>query len=139
MSQAREFEALQHLWPNFSKSEIDCNCEQCGHELWDQKYGASMPEYLINALVRLQALREEWGKAMVMNSAHRCVSHNANVRGKSRSKHLDIAFDVRIPWNEQEEFKRLALEHGFNGIGLYPNDGFVHIDDLREYLTQWNG
>ena len=76
----------------------------------------------------LQDLRDLWGKPMVINSGHRCKSHNAKVGGTEGSQHLKIAFDCVCPKPEQDDFINMAIEAGFNGIGRYPTRGFVHID-----------
>ncbi len=140
MSQASEYAKHQHLFPKFGKSEIDCNCDDCNHELWDaEEHGEIMPEYFLKAMVRLQALRDAWGKPLVITSGHRCKAHNKRVGGASRSKHLMVAFDVVMPAEYQEIFSKTAVAVGFNGIGTYPTKGFVHLDDLREEFTTWEG
>jgi len=85
---------------------------------------------------KLLALREAWGKPLVINSAYRCKLHNEAEGGKPKSLHLhgravDIAF---ADSEEREEFIALAKTFGFNGIGRGAN--FLHIDD-RAVGAEW--
>lgn len=111
-------------WPyeNFTKHEV--SCKHCGEFYYDAP-----------AMDKLQRLRDLWGRPLVINSGHRCKSHNANVGGAPGSQHLKLAFDVRMPKatasrvsgsHSQQEFVRLARQVGFTGIGVY--NSFVHLD-----------
>ena len=111
-------------WENFSPDEIACRC--CG-ELWVGS-GTKVPVYLKHAMDKLQELRNKWGKPIIVNSGHRCIEHNTEVGGASKSQHLAIAFDCVCPRNEQEAFAKLALEVGFHVARPYPDNGFVHLD-----------
>lgn len=125
-------------WKYFTPQEISCKGKTCGclGELWNsEEYGEKMPNYLKLALDKLDLLRERWGKPIILNSAHRCVKHNASVGGAKNSQHLKIAFDCRMPKEEQEAFIALALECGFTGIGVYEN--FVHLDLGKK--RKWKG
>ena len=102
-------------WPykNFTKHEV--SCKHCGEFYHDT-----------NAMDKLQLLRDLWGRPIVINSGHRCHSHNFNVGGSPTSQHLKIAFDCAMPRAQQHEFKRLAEQAGFTGIGTY--NTFIHLD-----------
>ncbi|MDL2307276.1 D-Ala-D-Ala carboxypeptidase family metallohydrolase [Desulfovibrio sp. OttesenSCG-928-C06] len=102
-------------WVDFAPREV--SCRHCG-ELY-----LAAPE-----LWALQRLRTLLGRPIVLNSAHRCVQHNAVVGGAPASRHLGLAFDCRCPADGQEHFCRLARQAGFTGIGRYPGRGFVHLD-----------
>lgn len=102
-------------WPHFTPAEI--SCKHCGEMYLDT---ASMDA--------LERLRASWGQAIILNSAHRCVTHNKAVDGTPNSQHLKIAFDCRCPKDQQAAFANAARGAGFGGIGYYPNRGFVHID-----------
>lgn len=111
-------------WKNFAPKEISCrHCD----ELWAGSVNDA-PLYFKQAMDKLQELRNKWGKPIIVNSGHRCVEHNAEVGGASKSQHLVIAFDCVCPRNEQEAFAKLALEVGFHVARPYPNNGFVHLD-----------
>ena len=129
---------MEWKWKYFKPEEIACKGKicRCGRELWDKaEYGENMPNYLKGALDTLDMLRGKWGKPIVLNSAHRCAKHNASVGGAKNSRHLKIAFDRRVPKQEQEAFIALAEECGFTGIGVYEN--FVHLDLGKK--RKWKG
>lgn len=109
-------------WKNFAPKEI--GCKHCG-ELWTTN---EMPDYFVRAMDNLQKLRDNWGKPIIINSGHRCKVYNRAVGGASQSQHLAIAFDCRVPKNEQTDFCKLALAVGFNVARPYPDRGFVHLD-----------
>ena len=100
-------------WKDFSPEEIACR--HCGELHID-------PE----SMDCLQHLRDLWGKAVIINSGHRCPTHNRAVGGKVGSRHLKIAFDCACPKAEQAAFIARARAVGFTGIGRYPT--FVHLD-----------
>lgn len=102
-------------WSHFPPKEV--SCRHCG-ELY-------MDEPSLDALERLRTL---WGKPIILNSAHRCRTHNSNIGGAKASQHLKIAFDCRCERHQQAEFARLALEAGFSVARAYPANGFVHLD-----------
>ena len=122
-------------WPHFKPRELTCRC--CG-ELWAGD-SPDMPEEYEEVLDMLEELRELYGKPMVINSGHRCAAHNAEVGGDKSSQHLEIAFDVRVPREDQERFVNLAARVGFTGIGRYPERGFVHLDAGTSFARRWWG
>jgi uncharacterized protein YcbK (DUF882 family) len=85
---------------------------------------------------RLEALRQDWGKALSPTSGARCKFWNRIVGGAEHSQHLvghaaDFTFGDR---STVEKFAALAEKHGFNGIGT--GSSLVHIDD-REVPARW--
>ena len=111
------FSKCRELWPwtNFSPKEVAC--KHCGEMVLDR-----------DAMDALQTLREDWGKPIVLTSAHRCTTHNRKVGGTEGSQHLHIAFDCACPASDQAAFVEFARQAGFTGIGRYPKRGFVHLD-----------
>ena len=103
----------QWPWANFTQREVACPC--CGELYLDA-----------DSMDAIQALRDDWGEAIIINSGHRCAKHNAAVGGAPNSQHLKIAFDCACPKAEQESFIILAKDAGFTGIGRYLT--FVHLD-----------
>lgn len=81
---------------------------------------------------KLQALRSDFKKAMVVTSAIRSKEHNDAIGGAVRSMHLTrpcVAVDIDTSkWNSAQLYKfiDLVFEHGFTGIGIDKN--FVHLD-----------
>ena len=56
-------------------------------------------------LVRLEELREAWGRPLLLTSGYRCDPHNARVGGVPKSAHrLGLAADVAVPGEDQEAF-----------------------------------
>lgn len=106
-------------WPNFTSREVSCNC--CGEYFHDHK-----------SLTALQLLRDRWGKPIIINSGHRCPSHNREIQGAPRSYHLKIAFDCRCPAEEQDAFATAARIVGFKGIIQYRSKGIVHLDTRKD-------
>lgn len=117
-----QFSDAEWPWKNFTPEEIGCRC--CG-ELWT---GDQMPEEFIDAMNKLQALRDEWNEPIPINSGHRCIKHNAKVGGAPKSQHLIIAFDCAVPVEKQIAFCELAMQAGFHVARAYPDKGFVHLD-----------
>lgn len=75
----------------------------------------------------LQKIREIAGKAVVINSAYRTVSHNKKQGGASNSYHLyGRAFDIKSSGLTVDEICAIANTLGVKGIIKYSN--FVHID-----------
>jgi zinc D-Ala-D-Ala carboxypeptidase len=108
----------QHLWrwPNFSPAEIACR-------------GTGQLKLHLEALDKLQALRDRLGKPLIVLSAYRSPEHNRKVGGAPRSKHMDgTAFDVAMTNHDPVAFEAAARAVGFLGFGFYPRSGFIHID-----------
>src|SRR6478736_3199445 len=109
---------VRRATPHFLVDELACRC--CGL--------FTMPAQM---LVFLEDVREEYGRAMVINSAQRCKAHNAKVGGKPNSAHvLGLAVDVKIgDGYERNRLIRAAIKHGVEGIGVYAS--FIHIDIMK--------
>lgn len=103
-------------WKNFSPAEIACR-------------GTGQIKLHPEALDRLQALRDQLGKPLIVRSAYRSPEHNRNVGGAPRSKHMDgTAFDIAMGNHDPVKFAEAARAVGFLGFGTYPRSGFMHID-----------
>ena len=115
-------------YPNFTVTEVECPC--CNKNGVDE-----------DALAKLQALRDEMGRGLKINSAYRCAKHNDSVGGGTRSQHLlGKAFDISVRgWPQEERMKMVeaAEEIGFTGFGYY--DNFLHADTgpARFWNTPW--
>jgi zinc D-Ala-D-Ala carboxypeptidase len=78
-------------------------------------------------LEKLDALRDKWGRPMVVNSGLRCRWWNEKVRGAKRSMHLvGKAVDIRANKNDAVAIAALAESMGFGGVEI--GKGFVHVD-----------
>jgi uncharacterized protein YcbK (DUF882 family) len=133
--------------PNFSWAEL-------------QSEGATQEEVVAHCCLvvgdrfwahmeKLQALREEWDSPLRITSAWRTKYHNAKVGGAVSSQHLVFATDIvpTLPDVVSKEAVQLreervrnlgaaAVLEGFDGIGVYPRQGFVHLD-LRGSRARW--
>lgn len=80
-------------------------------------------------MTKLQALRDEWGKALAPTSGMRCPEHNRQVGGAPNSQHLkgNAADFTFYEASELKRFVAMAEKHGFGGIGI--GKRLVHIDD----------
>lgn len=97
----------------------------------------------IDALQRLDQLRDAMGHPLLVNSGYRSPEHNRAVGGAKASNHMKgIAFDIAMTNVDPHRFEREAARLGFNGIGLYPPQkpsgarNFIHIDTRA---TPWRG
>ena len=96
--------------------------------------------------VLLQAIREHFGKAVVITSGYRTAAHNRSVGGAAYSQHLyGRAADIRvqgIPVEQLAAYAETCLP-GTGGIGRYPPRagravGWVHVD-TRPAKSRWTG
>lgn len=103
----------------FLHREMECKCRSAACTAVDPD-----PEFM----ALLEALRELWGKPLVITSGVRCEVHNTHVGGSPKSMHLDgKAADLRISSaQEGYELATLADKLQFGGIGLYKS--WVHVD-----------
>lgn len=101
-------------------------CKHCGEIKLDS-----------HLLAILELVRLRYGKPVIITSGYRCETHNKNVGGAPKSKHmLGIAADIKVKNVEPSEVYRF-LNDTFPsslGIGLY--SGWVHVD-TREERARW--
>lgn len=112
-----------------------------GVRLGNQSFAANPPGQTqaegwtrVSAEVKIKLMRTQarFGRRLIIISGFRNPLLNADVGGRSASRHLNgQALD--ITWGgfnttSMEEFISIALEEGFRGIGRYPSSAFVHID-----------
>ena len=103
---------------NFQLSEFECPC--CGENK------------ITGALVtKLQSLRDMINMPIHITSGYRCAEYNKKIGGYSDSPHIkgkacDITANIPI-WF----LAKMAKEVGFTRVGLYPNNGFIHIDLMK--------
>lgn len=103
----------------FNESEMVCRC--CGE----------LPENGISEVLleKLDELRERVGEAVHVTCMYRCPSHNAEVGGVPNSQHVDgTAADIYCDGLTVDELADIAEAVGFDGIGRYYGDEFVHVD-----------
>ncbi len=117
------------LSEHFAKSEFWCRGQDqhtcnCGHSLkiWQE---------LINLLEELRKLCGN--RPLYINSGYRCREHNAAIDGVPNSQHcLGTAADVARPDGLSfNDFKSCVEKLPFDGIGIYRESDFIHVD-VRE-------
>lgn len=112
--------AQWHLYPNFSKEEFDC--KQTGENEMSHSF-----------MMKLQRLRDDFGKPMPISSGYRSKKHSAEVKKKTTGAHpMGRSCDVAVDRKEAFELVGLAFKHGFTGIGIQQkgNARFIHLDDM---------
>ncbi len=100
-------------WPTFKPCEFACPC--CG--------AFYMHVASINTI---QAARGHLGRPMRINSAHRCLIHNAHVGGAPKSQHKKIDFDVSVRGHDRFAVAEALKKAGFTTFGFYRS--FIHTD-----------
>lgn len=98
----------------------------------------------------LEPMRARFGPCTV-HSGYRTVSWNRIVGGEPNSFHIypmhdgnDQAADVSFSQGNPEAWAAFAnsirqrKRKGKGGIGIYPSQGFVHVD-IRDYSANWRG
>lgn len=114
------------LSPHFTREEFACN--HCG------KLPHDPPKELLDLL---EAVRTHFNVPTVVLSGYRCETHNTNVGGAKKSKHLKgIAADIAVkgvhPHVVHEYLAKLMKGKG--GIGKYST--FTHVD-VRSTPARW--
>ena len=113
---------------NFNTEDDNLACQHCGEE------GVQM-----FALNRLQKVRTEYGKPMIVTSAYRCANHPIEAAKEKPGTHnKGVAFDIAISSVEDRaRLIKLAMQQGAMGIGIAKD--FVHLDfDVnRPKVVMW--
>ena len=112
-------------WPNFSVAELACRCggRFCARAYWHD------PAFLD----QLQALRNQIGKPLIVNSAHRCRQWNAVVGGAPRSRHKQLSVDIALAGHDRGVLYHISRALGFTGLGLAQS--FLHLDRRGQPAT----
>jgi uncharacterized protein YcbK (DUF882 family) len=109
-------------WKYFTREELKCKgTDEC---FMDEEF-----------MKQLHRLREDYGRPMTITSGYRDVSYNTVIGGSPNSAHiLGQAVDVAVSGNLAYDLIRMAMLHGFTGIGVAQrgphNKRFIHIDNI---------
>lgn len=95
-------------------------------------------------LEKLDELREQLGAPVIVTSGYRCEYWNRVVGGVSNSQHrYGNAADIICDDVSYDTLVTTAKEMGFDGVGVYYGDEFVHCDTRengeRPLWYQWEG
>lgn len=108
-------------YPNFSESEF--RCKETGEIDMDEDF-----------LARLQSLRTEFGKPMVITSGYRSPRHSIERKKTAPGTHsTGKACDIAVGGAAAHELISIALRLGFNGIGVSQKgtgSRFIHLDTM---------
>ena len=124
------------LSKNFYQDEFACHCREATCVV-DKIH----PELIAG----LQELRDLHRRPISILSGGRCPTHNKRIGGSERSQHLPDAkgyvraADIVLSGYNGKEAYTLALrvpEFKRGGIGLYPGQGFIHVD-VRGTRARW--
>jgi len=108
------------MWDYFSEEELRCKgTDEC-----------QMDE---DFMARLVSLRKDFNQPMIISSGYRDASYNHVIGGAKNSPHLyGKAVDVLVSGRIAYRLMKLAIKHGFTGIGVSqrgPHESrFLHID-----------
>jgi zinc D-Ala-D-Ala carboxypeptidase len=104
-------------WKNFTPAELAC--KGSGELLLD-----------MDALDKLQLVRETLKVPLKINSAFRSPAHNAAEGGSKNSMHTKgKAFDISLKGVDPKVLYAAAKAAGFTGFGFYRT--FLHVDTGR--------
>jgi uncharacterized protein YcbK (DUF882 family) len=113
---------------NFDLSEFACNC------------GCGFDAIKTPLVFRIQDIRTIAKRPVKIISGCRCAAHNKTVGGKEPSQHVfGTAADIHISGlTVLETYALVSVVRGFIGIGIYPQDGFVHVDVRTGPVATWS-
>ena len=123
---------MPHDTQNFKVSEFGCKC--CGENRIDQR-----------VIDIAQAIRDELGVPVRVNSGYRCATHNRNVGGVKGSRHTKgLAADLSCKVGALKLYdtvRKLWDEGRIPELGYcirYTRLNFVHIDvEKRKRGNMW--
>ena len=111
-------------------------CHHCG----------DLPDNGMNPVLiaKLDELRGMIDRPIIVSSGYRCPVHNANVGGVRNSQHVKgNAADIWCNGVSVGYLADMAAKVGFDGIGRYYAEGFVHVDvrdnGASPNYYQWEG
>lgn len=116
---------------HFTPDEFACKC--CGAN-----------EIQPGLIYKLDFIREEFGKPLVVTSGYRCPEHNQRVSttGVSGPHTTGLAADLGVSGRDAVTVLRIAMAAGFTGIGIQQKGvgRFIHLDlipDSHSHKRPW--
>ena len=114
------------LTTNFSRNEF--HCKHCGLILMN-----------MDLVFALQQLRNLVNVKITVNSGYRCKKHPESLKRSGSQHALGNAADIVIEgfdWKEMYKYARQIPEFENGGIGVYPENNFIHVD-VRGKKARW--
>lgn len=119
---------MSKLSEHFSSEELMCNCG-CKSTYIEPR--------LVNALEELRAILN---KPIKILSGYRCINHNSESGGGTNSQHLyGKGADITVAGVSLKALYEAALlvkSFEAGGIGIYPDNQFIHVD-VRNSKARW--
>lgn len=112
---------------HFHRGEFACR-DGCGFDTIDAQ-----------TLQVLEAVRQHFGKPVIVNSACRCPDHNRAIGGAANSQHLyGRACDIRIKGIDPDDVHDWTdANFPFVSLGRYAT--FTHVDTRSDGPARWRG
>jgi uncharacterized protein YcbK (DUF882 family) len=132
LSEVQEFSLSRHggdlaLSDNFTLGEFACH-DGSDHVLIHP-----------SLVALLQTIRTHFGKPVKVLSAYRTPEYNAKIGGAKNSTHKKgMAADITIRGVSLKKIADFAEDLDVGGIGVYPDNHFVHLDVWRS-MRRWKG
>lgn len=114
------------LSPNFNDYEFKCHCGKC-----------ELVKPSCELLIILEDVRSYFNRPVTIMSGYRCISHNANVGGAKKSKHLNsTASDIIVSGVRPSKVHEYLTNKYINTYGIGAYDTFTHVD-IRKQKARW--
>lgn len=125
MNNLQDIQEKDWRWPHFSRSEMACRGNgECRMD----------PDFMD----RLEDIREDFGRPMLVTSGYRSPEHNAKVSytGHTGPHTTGRAADIAVDGEDAYTLLKLALAHGITGIGVSQKgaDRLLHLDMVKNDL-----
>ncbi len=94
-------------------------------------------------LRKLDKIREEYGKPMIVSSGYRCAKYNASMSstGFCGPHTTGRAVDICVSRGDALSLVKIALDNGITGLGVNQkgsyNKRIIHLDDLSGNVRPW--
>ena len=115
---------MQKVSEHFLRHEMSCR-DGCGFDTVD-----------VGLINLLEAVRNHFGKPVIISSGCRCEAHNKAVGGSVKSQHLlGRAADIVVADTSPDAVATFLEVFGAQGIGRYPD--FTHVDSRSGRVARW--
>ncbi len=119
----------KQLSKHFNSKEFECPCDKCDND--DQ----IISQKLID---KLEQVRSDYNKPIIVSSGYRCPAHNAEVGGVADSAHVKgLAADLVPSLVTIDDLDALyeSCYNTFDNVGDGRRLKFIHVDDRPPKAT----